>query len=345
MAKPIISNISIFDANKDYKFTFSYNGNQPHANHLVIMDTVSNEIIKDETTETMRLEHLLPAHTLKNGNSYTAQISVIDSSKNESALSEKLFFTCYADPIFEFENLSKTGQNDIEAANYEVKIHYEQAEKQSLKTYRFYLYDATGMHVISDSGTQYDTDDEITNVYKSLENDTSYYIRCTGETVNGFIVDTKNILLHTSYSTANAYTNITLTNYPHGGYNQISTNIVAITGYSDGDAALRDGTVTITEGCIKYPEGYVINNDNTWVLKIKNPVDNTKIACQSNGTHTIDLYYHTYEEHGYFKLTVDNGISKYVLYSKRIQLEPDEFVTLYIKRQNNLYQLDLVRNP
>lgn len=49
MAKPAISKIIPFDATAGYVFSFSYIGNQPYKNRIVIRNALTNEIIKDET--------------------------------------------------------------------------------------------------------------------------------------------------------------------------------------------------------------------------------------------------------------------------------------------------------
>lgn len=75
--KPAISKIIPFDATAGYVFSFSYIGNQPYKNRIVIRNALTNEIIKDETISEMRFRHPISGNILTNGTSYTIQISVL----------------------------------------------------------------------------------------------------------------------------------------------------------------------------------------------------------------------------------------------------------------------------
>ncbi len=356
MAKPIVHKIPIFDAEQGYKFNFTYTDSQIYGIYIIITDTTTNAVTYEKTTlygnasagKEFTYEGLIPAKNLSNlsnGCSYTIQVSVLDKNQKESVLSDQVFLTCYSTPIFEFMNLNKEGENKISSASYIANIRYEQSEGQGLKTCRFYLYDSTQTNVIHTSDAVYysNGDTDISYTYNSLENDTKYYIRCIGETVNDVIVDTALICIQPHYAVSSTYTTLNLTNNPHGGYIQIGTNIVSISGKTNDQVSINDGIVSAIDGSVIYQEGFIVNGESTWILKVKNPIKNTRIAYQSNGLHEISLYCYDYEGQTYFKLTVDNGLLKYVLYSERIMLEADEFVTIYAKRKNNLYQLDLVK--
>jgi hypothetical protein len=143
MGKPIVNKINTYDANYDCLITFNYIGNQPYKNRLVIIDTLTNNVFIDEPIDNMKFNHTITSSTLTNGSSYTPQISVFDENNNESDLSDKIYFTCYTTPVFEIENLSKTNPNTIKAANYNAIALYSQEQSRALKSYQFYLYDAT----------------------------------------------------------------------------------------------------------------------------------------------------------------------------------------------------------
>ena len=74
---------------------------------------------------------------------------------------------------------------------------------------------------------------------------------------------------------------------------------------------------------------------------MKNPQPGV-IYDSYNGNFRTTLYHYKYEGMNYFKLAVSNGFSDYILYSDRITIRNNAFVTVYITKKNNLYQLDVI---
>ena len=140
-----------------------------------------------------------------------------------------------------------------------------------------------------------------------------------------------------SYSVNNAYNSFYVTNNFEGGYIQCVTNIVSIEGISDEEIMLTDGVADITDKTLNYKEGFLINGDYKIGLKIKNPEQGI-IYNSSNGNFRTILYYCEYEGLNYFKLTVSNGFSNYILYSNRMTINAEMFVSVYITKKSNLYQ-------
>lgn len=136
MAKPAISKIIPFDATAGYVFSFSYIGNQPYKNRIVIRNALTNEVIKDETISEMRFRHPISGNILTNGTSYTIQISVFDENNNESSLSDKILFTCYSTPTFNFSGLNN-GTNYVKSSSYNATVNYSQKENRKLQSYIF----------------------------------------------------------------------------------------------------------------------------------------------------------------------------------------------------------------
>lgn len=345
MGKPIINKINTFDSASEYVITFSYVGNQPYKNRLVIINSLTNNVVLDETIDNMKFTHTIAASTLVNGESYTAQISVFDESNEESSLSDKVYFTCYTTPTFIFQNLDINNTNKIKSANLDVLVFYAQEQLRSLKTYQFCLYDVNHKEIKKSEIIYHDVRKDISYQYKNLENDEVYYIRCIGETVDNVLVDTGYYELLTSYSVSNAYNSFTVTNNFEGGYIQCVTNIVSIEGITDDDIELKDGFADIIGKKLNYKEGFLINGNYKVGLKIKSPKPGI-IYDSTNGNFRTTLYYCEYEQQNYFKLVVENGFSNYVLHSQRFMINPDLpiviSVTVYITKKDDLYQLDIV---
>lgn len=341
MSKPILNKIGVFDANEGTTFTFSYFGNQPYKNRLIIVNSVTNETVTDTTVESMKFSHTIAGGLLENNVSYSAQISVFDENNKESALSDKAYFSCYAKPVFYFNNLSSDSENQIAAAVYQASVFYQQEQSRNLKLCRFYLYDSSKMNTLEDSGEL--TDGSNTYTYRHLDNKTLYYIRCTGCTVDDVFVDTGYVSLYVSYINSDAYTLLNLTSSSDGGYIQIHTDISLIDGKPFGEVSLSDGTAAAIHGGVIYQEGFVINDGTKWYLKLKNPVENTLVAYQTNHLDTVKLYYYKYESMSYLKLDVTNWMSHYIRYTPLFHLKENETVSIYITRENNLYQINVLQ--
>lgn len=343
MGKPIVNKINTYDAAYDYTVTFSYVGNQPYKNRLVVIDTLTNNIVLDETIDNMKFTHTIASSTLTNGTSYTAQISVFDENNNETDLSDKVYFTCYTTPIFEIENLSNTNPNTIKAANYTATVSYSQEQSRALKSYQFYLYDATKREIRKSDIIHHTSNSEISYQYKGLDDNIVYYIRCIGKTVDDVDVDSGYYELFADYIVSNSYSLFEVTNNEMGGYIQCNTNLVFIDGETDDDISIESGIADMIGKSVIYKEGFVLDGDFTVGLKIQNPMPNEIIFKCTNGINNIALYHYLYESLHYFKLVVDNSMDNYILYSNRFNLVEDESFSVYITRKNNLYQLDIVK--
>lgn len=343
MGKPIVNKINTYDAAYDCTVTFSYVGNQPYKNRLVVIDTLTNNIVLDETIDNMKLTHTITASTLTNGMSYTAQISVFDGNNNESDLSEKMYFTCYATPVFDIEGLNKNNPNTIKSANYNAVMLYLQEQSRSLKSYQFYLYDAAKKEIRKSDIIYHTSNNEISYQYKSFDNNTVYYIRCIGETVDNVSVDSGYYELLTDYVVSNSYNLFNVTNNDAGGYIQCNTNITLINGETNDDITIESGIADMIGKSVVYKEGFVLDGDFVIGLKIQNPMPNEIICRCTNNINSITLYHYLYENLHYFKLSVDNGLNNYILYSDRFNLIEDEIFSVYITRKNNLYQIDIIK--
>lgn len=341
MGKPIINKISTFDSTNDYVVTFSYIGNQPYKNRLIIINSLTNDIVIDETIETMKFTHTIVASTLSNGISYTAQISVFDENNEESSISDKVYFTCYTTPVFRFNNLDENTTNKINSSNINVSVFYTQEQSRSLKTYQFCLYDMNHRELKKTDLIYCSSNNDVSYQYKNLKNNEVYYIKCIGETVDNVFVDTGFYELLTSYSVNNAYNSFYVTNNFEGGYIQCVTNMISIEGITDNEIEIKDGVADITDKTLSYKEDFIINGDYKVGIKLKNPEQGV-IYDSSNGNFRTTLYYYEYEGLNYFKLAVSNGFSDYVLYSDRIVINADTFIAIYITKKSNLYQLDVI---
>jgi hypothetical protein len=169
-----------FDATEPQVFTFSSTGSQAFKNRLTVRDNLTNAVVYNDIIETFQLRHELPANKLTNGVLYNAVITTFDINNVESAPSNTIIFYCYSTPSFMFSNL--TENQIIQNSSYEVNLTYSQPQGEILNSWQVLLYDEH-KQLLNTSGLRYKTD-ILSYVVSGLEDNDSYYIRATGETLN-----------------------------------------------------------------------------------------------------------------------------------------------------------------
>lgn len=322
-----------------------WNGNQSYANRLIIYNAETLKVIYDKKINTFLHTHSLPAKTLKNGEKWIAQFQVFDEDNIGSDLSDKLFFQTFKTPLFYFYGL-KEGQT-IRTASYEATIYYLQENYEDLQSYKFYIYDGTKT-LLNESDTLYDSYN-IKYTYKGLDNHTVYYLQCHGITSNGMEVDTGYIQIYTDYKMPSTYGIIYAENDPLHGYIKYHTNIKVIEcGNKDKVFKFENGMLDLRnddEG-IFYNEGFVIENDFTLTLRGMYLNQTATILELRNTKFSITISSYLYGNGTTrFKLTASGGLSNYILYSKPLTFKEKDMVCIWIRRINDIYQLEVLIEP
>ena len=338
MARPIINKIQPFDSTKDYEITLSWPGNRAHANRIIICDNDTNNVIFDDTISSFALKHIIPARTLQNNKKYTIQAQIYDIENIPSALSNKVLFYTFATPDFYFEGLSENAL--ISNSSFTVTIHYYSEDWEDISKYVFYLYDASKKQLLESNEM---TDDyDISYTYKGLDNNTVYYIRCIGVTVNGMELDTGYVEITVKYENPNTYARIYATPLPSQGCIQVSTNLIIIQYTGSDDFEYIDGMIDLRDKTLYYNEGFLIENDFTVIIRGMNLWQNADLLKMSNDNLGLTLSSHIYTDNKLrFRLLVPNGAGNYLLYSEAQVFDNDDMVTIAIRRKNNVYQLKI----
>ena len=282
------------------------------------------------------LKHTIPAHTLKNNQRYTIQAQVYDIENIPSALSNKVLFYTFSTPDFYFEDLS---ENPIIAnSSFTATVHYYSDDWEDISKYIFYLYDATKKQLLQSSEM---TDDyDISYIYKGLDNNTVYYVRCVGVTVNGMELDTGYVEITVKFENPNTYARIYATPLPSQGCIQVSTNLIIIQYNGTDEFEYIDGMIDLRDKTLYYDEGFLIENDFTVIIRGMNLWQQAELFKMSNGKQGLTLSSHIYPEGKLrFRLIVPNGVSSYLLYSDEQVFDNKDMVTIVIRRKNNVYQL------
>lgn len=336
MARPIIMKISPFDANKYYEISLSWMGNRAHANRIIICDNETNDVVFDDMVSTFALKHIIPANTLTNNRKYTIQAQVYDVENIPSVLSNKVLFYTFATPDFYFEDIIEN--HFIANSSFQATIHYFSSDWEEISKYIFYLYDASKKLLLK-SNEMTDIDD-ISYTYKGLDNNTTYYVRCTGVTINGMELDTGYAVIMIKYENPNTYARIYATPIPSQGCIQVSSNLIIIQYDGTDNFEYIDGMIDLREKTLYYDKGFFIENDFTVIIRGVNLWQTAELFKMSNGFHELTLSSRIYDEDKLrFRLLVPNGVNNYLLYSDEQVFENDDMVTIMIRRKNNIYQL------
>lgn len=346
---PNIYNITAFDASFDKTIEFAYRGNQAFSNTLTIRNNYTNSIVYRQETSTMQLKHTIPSGTLQNGILYNATISVKDRENISSGESTPILFYCFTTPTFNFENI--VDEQNIQNSSYQVSLMYRQIQNEELQFFQIGLYNDNKNQIWS-SGVKYDTTN-MSIMLTDLEDNSSYYIRATGATINGMELDTGYLHIVIDYITPSVYAIITLENQKETGSVLVRSNIVSLEGRYEGET---DNPTYIENEFIDlinpnnkviFDEGFTVPKNFTLNIKGYNFADFSTILQLSNGDKTINLYKKrgTYEsennvEKNYFELRVPGGLSYYIIHSNYIDVpDKSDILSVWIKRIDNIYSV------
>lgn len=266
LTQPIVNPIAAFDATKQQAITFIViGGAQVVGNRLIIRNNQTGEIVYNQIQSSMKLEHILPANSLKNNNFYNAVIYTIDNGNDESVASVPIPFYCYTQPALTIDNIPSSGT--IENGTYSFQGNYVQNEGELLNSYRFTLYDSNKTILAQSPLIYYNTDPSLTYLFSGMSNNTSYYIELTGETINSTILTSGVKSFTVRYIQPASFAICDLVNDCENGYIQISSNIVAIDGKSNPAPPkyIDDKEVDLREpdSWVEWDSGFSIKNDFT----------------------------------------------------------------------------------
>lgn len=257
---PILLNTLPFDAGKEHILQFTYTGAQIFANRIVIKNNSTNTVAYDKKTTTMNTLARIPPNTLTNGNTYNIQISVFDHENNESPFSNPAILKCLKTPTFAFTNVD---EGMIVRNSYlDVTLSYSQENGELLNAYTVTLYAANQTTVIYDSGIRYSSDN-LTVRIPSMLDDTTYYIRATGETVNGMEMDTGLIEIVCDYLKPDIFLKFRADNIPEEGSVRLTSNFILIEGKSEPEELvyIDDEKVSLANGeKVWFDDGFTADN-------------------------------------------------------------------------------------
>lgn len=341
MAKPVIIHVNPFDANKDHEIMFSWSGNRACKNRVIIRNNETNNVVYDELIPSFELKHTIPARKLENGKKYVIQVQVYDLEGVESPLSDKILFYTFVTPDFYFDDLSE--HSTISNSSFKATIHYYSEDWENISKYVFYLYDASKRQLLESNELIDDVD--ISYVYRGLENNTLYYIRCVGVTVNGMEIDTGYTEINVKYKNPNTYAHIYTKALPSQGCVQISSNLVIIQYNGTDDFTYEGSKINLIDKTLYYDEGFLIEKDYTLIIRGTHLWRTAEILKMKNNKLGLTLSSRIYTDGTLrFKLSVPNGVCNYLIYSNPQNYTEQDMITIAIRCENNLYKLETFIN-
>lgn len=351
LTKPILYNVSAFDATESYTFSFNaIGGDQVVKNQLTIINQDTNQIVYQQTQTTFAFYHTLDANVLNNGDYYSAYIITYNSANDASTPSASIQFYCYSTPSFSFTNIPN--DNVIENSNYVFELTYNQNEGELLNSCVFNLYDAqhylidTSGIVYSDSSATLPT--VIQHIFGNLQNNTFYYIQATGKTSQGTDIITDLVGFSVIYIRPSVFSVVGLTNNCKGGYIIVQSNLVNIPGRSNPDPPIYvDGNTAVDltgDGSyVIWDSGFDITTDFTASLWGRDFIPNSNIITfnSPNGSE-LTVYYRKDEYNKFYaELFVKENYFTYYLYTDSIEVNNGNSLQIWFRRIKGLYEIGL----
>ena len=331
-----------FDARyeREFKYLWPSGNNQSVANTLIIRDNETNTIVYNTKQETLLLKHVLPANTLQNGKTYNVCIQVFDRDNNASELSDTLIFKCYTTPTL---SLNIVNEQVIRSSSYLFLVSYNQIEGEELQYYSLELYDGNKQRLYN-TGAKYNIEAGIT--LSDFTDNTSYYIKAYGQTINHMEIETDFILFHVEYIKPELYSYMTVENRELYGDIQFTSFLVSIEGKGvNGEPTYIDGDYvdTVNGTDIRFDDNFSINNGLISLVGRNFKINEPFLIMKTNTYHTMTFTwkYGTYEkendiEKWYVELKcVDNRVVTYHMSNLILPPDINKLLDIQIKIVHN----------
>lgn len=336
--KPVLYKIPSFDQSDGTKIKFSWNGNMPKSNTLVIKNNATDVVVYNSTQTTIKLEHdISSTNSLVNGTLYSATIQVTDTNDNISESSEPFLFYCYTSPTFSI-NISD-GQ-EISAQTYGVTLTYSQEEGEELESYRILVKNSLS-EIVYDSGVQYLITEK---VISNLQDNNTYIIECTGVTVGGTELTTGVINFTANFVEQEAYFECEVKNLYDKGEVYIRPNIISIEGTSEnGEISYINGSVAnLSNDVVNFDSDFTIDSNFVCEITGYGFTDGRCVAKLTGVYGDIQCFYIKDGDADYFMLLATRNGATYMITSDRITaLSPTDVVSFLIRYEDGLYGLEV----
>lgn len=339
-SRPLVSSSVPFDANVVYNYPFTY---VPGDQYTHIGFTVQTNVLTPVTVYTFSGASfnsycIIPAHTLTNGIEYKITVRVGNGTL-WSAYSYAAVFTCYSPVVLTIPSLSGGIANN---QSYELTGTYTQAQGDTLKSYRYYLYDENGV-ILTSSDEVFVGIESYTLSYitSGLINDVTYgaELRCTTQ---GGMEATSGVIPFTAhYVQPVMYAEFEIENQPLTGTVKLSAFIRQITATVTGTYNYVGGEwIDLTADGTKliYDERMDLFNQNYQLQIWMKGITADLPFLTLNGSRGVVTIYYSYNRFWAMKETSD-GVKSLYESSTDITIGSNTVFSLIVRTVNDAIDL------
>lgn len=367
MAKPTIKPIGIFDATigttvyfyistlnvslTEYEY-FIYNGkDDTEACHFI----GNAESLNYNINTGYSFSTSLASGNLKNqATNYYIKLRVKTSGESSFGnWSSAVSFYCKEKPTLGFVGMTANEVTPITmyAAVFELQYRYNLEQAETLKNYKYYFYDSEKK--LLESSAEYHGVIINTLSQYGLKNDSTYYVRGTGTTKNGYKLDSGYYEIHVKFSDiSNSYA-LEAVNNAEKGCIEISSHFISIEGIPSGDYTFETDESGMTS--IDLSSGanvmYSLSSDKRpydFVLKyVVKPVCHkalSKIIFEGDVYGELTLNVRNYgggeKLHATFSLHIGENFN-YIIRSNCIDTVNCEYLYICLSRKDGCFNLTI----
>lgn len=350
LTKPILSNVPAWDVTVGQTFTFNVvGGDQVVGSSLYILNNATGTVVYTTTITSFKYEITVPANAagLVNGTYYRAYVETMDVNGNVSVASNSIQFFCYATPIWSFTNI--TQGSIVNNSNFIPEVSYNQAQSEPLASYRIVLYNSSQTEIAS-SGVQYvsTTTVPISVAYSftGLSDNTAYYVKAFGQTINDTIIETDFIRFTVQYSTPAVFSRFFLSNNCKEGYITYTSNTALVEGKSNPENPIYidDEKVDLRQdgSWVKWNDGFIVGGDFTVKAWLEQPnLNSNLITIQNLDGQEMKIGYHE-DLTNTAKVYADFSIDGYYIFTPSItKPTTSRQLCIQLRRIRNVYELKM----
>lgn len=340
MASVTLFSVTPFDATKEYTFTFDYTGSEPLSNTIQIKNNSTSAVRYTATATHRRMSHTIPAGKLKNGTTYSVQISVLGTDGVQSDWSTAIIFKCLTTPVFAFKNL--TSGQVIKNVSFQTELSYSQKEGEKLNSFYILLYDEN-QQIVHQSPTIYNIN-QLNYVLEGLNNNRSYFIKAHGQTVSGIVMETAFIPFSVEYILPNMFSMVQVENNDIPGTITIKSNLILVEGKYDGKPVFINGAIDLRNGTpVIFDEGFDVNEDFSLQMIISEYIIGKPVLTTNDGNMTLIIHkaniYGQRQGKEYVQLKDRYGMFTYTLDSN--YFTPGK-IQINLRKAGGLYTLEVI---
>lgn len=362
--KPIITNISAFDATVGTTIYFTWKGTQAFQNELVIRDSETLEIVyKYKTDRNMLLRHEMNlllgstntdvTGTLQNGKQYQATITVFDKNGIQSAASDPSTFWCFSNPTLRITN-EDVLNGIITTSSLYLSFFYSQSEGEVLNEYYVELFDET-RQLVHSSQIYYGSNSEEYLEYRieGLLNNHSYYTNIHIKTTHGIELETGLIPFSVKYDKMGAGALIYLRDLGNGNVS-IGSNfkIIDVKANPDPPTFINNEEIDLRDpdSWVNFFDGFDIEGNYEMKIGLRAVKDNFYVLCKDGDKEVLKITYKYYdidyeddvERKYYYRADIYNDNQNVTVFTKMFDKPDDgQDIVLVLTHINGYYSLNI----